>query len=170
MTKGDNESMSKQAGFIEVAVIGGFVLLLTFITAFYFFIAQPYRMSGNSQAPTLVNGEYLMVNKFDRNYQRGDIIVYRNPADDDQDFLKRIVAIPGDKIKITQGKFYINGNEATESYLKEPNKTNPGKQVMEDQEIEVGADSYFVMGDNREFSLDSRDHGTIKKDKIIGKY
>jgi signal peptidase I len=155
--------MQRQSGFIEVAVIGSFVLLLAAITFIYWFIAQPYRMSGNSQIPTLVNGEYLMVNKLDRNFQRGDIIVYRNPADYDQDFLKRIVAIPGDKIKISQGKLYINGNETFESYLKEQNKTNPGKQVIADQEIEIPADAYFVMGDNREFSLDSRDHGSIKK-------
>ncbi len=162
--------MSKQAGFIEVAVVGGFVVLLTFITGIYFFVAQPYRMSGNSQAPTLVNGEYLMVNKLDRNYQTGDIVVFRNPTDDSQDFLKRIVASAGDKIKISQGEFYINGIKATELYLKQPGKTKPGEKIAEDQEIEVPADSFFLMGDNREYSADSRTYGFIKKDKIIGKY
>ena len=162
--------MKKEAGFIEVAVVGGFVLLLALITGIYWFVAQPYRMSGSSQVPTLVNGEYFMVNKLDRNYQKGDIVVFRNPQDDSQDFVKRVIAIPGDTIKIASGEAYINNTLLEETYLKEQKKTQARGLLAENQPILVTEGEYILLGDNREFSLDSRDYGFINKDKIIGKY
>ncbi len=162
--------MQKARGFIEVPVIGGLVLLLMFITGIYWFVAQPYRMSGSSMVRTLVNGEYFMVNKLDHDYKRGDIVVFRNPEDDAQDFVKRIIAIPGDKIKIASGEVYISGFKEEDIYLKETGKTKARGLLAEDQEVLVPEDEYILLGDNREFSIDSRDYGNIKKDAIIGKY
>lgn len=162
--------MKNQTGFIEIAVVGGTVLLATIATFVYLFLVQPFRMSGSSMMPFLVNSEYFMAQKMDRNYQKGDIVVFRNPQDSSQDFIKRIIAVPGDKIKITQGEVYINGQVLNEPYLKEPMKTFPGKTLPEGQEIEVPAESFFLMGDNREYSADSREYGFINRDTIIGKY
>jgi signal peptidase I len=162
--------MSKQSGFIEVAVIGSFVFLLSAVTFIYWFVAQPYRMSGNSQLPTLVNGEYFMVKKYDREFKRGDIVVFKNPQDKSQDFVKRIIALPGDKIKIASGEAYINGTAITESYLKEAKKTKGRAAISEGQEVLVPSQQFFLLGDNREFSADSRDYGFINKNEIIGKY
>lgn len=170
MTFADNNFMSKQKGFIEVAVIGSFVFFLVFMTFIYWFIAQPYRMSGNSQVPTLVNGEYFIVTKFNQEFNRGDIVVFRNPQDMSQDFVKRIIAVPGDKIKIASGEMVLNGEKIKESYLKEDKKTDARGTITEGQEVLVPNDHFFLLGDNREFSADSREYGFIRKDSIIGKY
>jgi signal peptidase I len=162
--------VKKEAGFIEIFFIGGVIIFLFVITFIYWFVAQPYRMSGSSLLPTLVNGEYFMVNKLDREFKRGDIVVFRNPSDDSQDFVKRITAVPGDKIKIASGEAFLNGTPLTEFYLKDAKKTQARGMFIEGEEILVPDGEYIMLGDNREYSVDSRDYGFIKNDQIIGKY
>jgi signal peptidase I len=162
--------MRSQSGFIEVIVIGGTVILAAIATFAYLFLFQPFRMSGSSMMPYLVNSEYFMAQKIDRNYHNGDIVVFINPRDNRQMLVKRIIAVPGDKIKLAGSEVYLNGQKLNESYLKEPLKTYPGKAIQEGQEFDVPADSFFMMGDNREYSADSREYGFINKANIIGKY
>jgi signal peptidase I len=95
--------------------------------------------------------------------------VFKNPRDETQDFIKRIIGIPGDHIKVSGGKIYLNGNELTEPYLSDTIFTNPGSFLQEDQEITVEPGHYITIGDNRPASSDSREWGFITRGEIIGK-
>lgn len=157
---------SKVVEFIQsVAIIGAIGL------AIYLFIAQPHKVSGSSMLPTLLTGDYIITNKVGYRFsspQKGQIIVFKNPRKETEDFIKRIIGIPGDKVKILNSKIIVNGKELEENYLDETIITNPRSFLKEGEEIIVPEGRYFVMGDNREASSDSREWGYITKEEIIG--
>jgi signal peptidase I len=152
-------------------------------------VAQNFRVEGPSMEPGLHNGQYLLVNKavyfrLDLNTlskylpfvnagsnpsrylfhgpQRGDVIVFRYPRDPSRDFIKRIIGIPGDTVSIDNGVVSVNGTVLHEDYI------NPGATTtMEPKVVPVG--NYFVMGDNRPNSSDSRSWGFVPEENIIGK-
>jgi signal peptidase I len=152
--------------FVETVVIA-----LVIAVVLYLFIMTPHEVLGNSMHPTYKNGEYLMANKLLYRFsepQRGDVIIFK--YSETQDFIKRIIGIPGDSVSIKDGKIYINGNLLDESnYLSDTVYTSGGDAIAEGQTITVGENEYFVCGDNRPHSSDSRTFGTITKDKIKGK-
>ncbi len=98
--------------------------------------------------------------------QRGDVVIFKYPDDESQNYVKRIIGLPGDIVRIENGVVYVNGDELNESYIKEPMKVN-----SEIEEYVVPTDCYFMMGDNRNNSLDSRywNNTFVKRDKIIAK-
>jgi signal peptidase I len=147
----------------------------------YFFIAMPNQVQGNSMEPTVHPGEIILTSKISNwlgdtflgkslglNYSRGDIIVFKKPGL--SDFIKRIIAEPGDKIELKDGKVYINDILLQENYLEENILTEPGTFLTENKPLVVPYDSFFVMGDNRENSQDSRFYevGFVKKEWIKG--
>lgn len=147
---------------------------LTFLSITY--IAQIVDVSGDSMNNTLHDGQTLWINKFDRHYDRFDIIVFKHGAsvDDDgyaigdENLIKRVIGLPGETVRIDEkGKIYISGVELDENYGKETME-DPGRAV---NEVKLADDEYFVLGDNRNDSLDSRyeEVGNIKKSDIIGK-
>lgn len=152
--------------FVETVVIA-----LVIAVVLYLFIMTPHEVLGNSMHPTYKNGEYLMANKLLYRFtepQRGDVIIFK--YSDTQDFIKRIIGIPGDSVSIKDGKIFINGTLLDESnYLADTVYTSGGDAIAEGQTITVGEDEYFVCGDNRPHSSDSRTFGPISKDKIKGK-
>lgn len=154
------------SSFIETVV---FALVIAVVL--YLFIMTPHEVIGNSMYPTYKNGEYLMANKIVYRFskpQRGDVIIFK--YSDDHDFIKRIIGIPGDEIMLKDGSYYINGKKLDESaYLQDSVITNGGSYMHEGQTITVKEDQYFVSGDNRPNSSDSREFGTISIDKIKGK-
>ncbi|HEY4889320.1 MAG TPA: signal peptidase I [Candidatus Dormibacteraeota bacterium] len=136
------------------------------------FAVQAVHVEGLSMYATLDNNDYLIANKIDYRLhapQRGDIIILRPPTDNSKDFIKRVIALPGEKLLIRDGFVYINGHKLDEPYLPEawttfnnwPNDGTDGK-VM-------GPNQYFVMGDNRNKSQDSRIFGPIGRDRIDGR-
>src|SRR5450631_4924542 len=136
------------------------------------FAVQAVHVEGLSMYATLDDNDYLIANKIDYRLhapQRGDIIILRPPTDNSKDFIKRIIALPGEKLLISHGIVYINGHKLDEPYLPEawttfnnwPNDGTDGK-VM-------GPNQYFVMGDNRNKSQDSRIFGPIGRDRIDGR-
>ncbi len=160
-------------GFIEILIILPLVFFLVVGSIIYLFLFQPFKMAGASMNPTLINGEYFLVNKLsyrENQPDRGDIIVFKNPQNMEQSFVKRIIGLPGEKIKIERGEVYINGVILDEPYLRSEIQTNIGSALMEGQEKEISPDHYFVMGDNRIGSFDSRQWGFLPKNNIIGKY
>lgn len=133
------------------------------------FIAQLALTSGSSMEPTLQNKNLLLVEKIHHtlnlDYDRFDIAIFKSDDKNKPYYIKRIIGLPGETIKIEDGSIYINDKLLPESY---------GKEFMEyagiaSETIKIDADSYFVLGDNRNNSRDSRFFGTVNKDKIIGK-
>lgn len=144
-------------------------LVLGIFVFFYTFLAHPIEMKGASMTPNYNNGEYYTVSAFDKDYKRGDVIVFTAPVDRTQQYVKRLVGLPGDKIEIRQGKFYLNDQEQKESYLPEGTYDDPGAFLQEAISYTLKEDEYFVMGDNRVHSSDSRSWGPIKKEDVSGK-
>jgi signal peptidase I len=144
------------------------VVLLALILYFGIsFAVQAVHVEGLSMWATLDDNDYLIANKIDYRLhppQRGDIIILRPPTDNSKDFIKRIIALPGEKILISEGYVYINGRKLDEPYLPDAwvVLNNFPAKVM-------GPNEYFVMGDNRNRSQDSRTFGPITKDRIDGR-
>lgn len=154
--------------FIETLVIA----LSIFIVVYLFFF-QPHQVQGSSMYDTFIEDEYLLTNKISYRMgqpQRGDIIVFKAPTNEEYDYIKRIVALPGEKIMLKKGRVYINGQLLDESaYLENDLRTQDGYFLREGQNILVEEGNYFVMGDNRGASSDSRDWGLVPGVNIVGK-
>lgn len=153
--------------FIQTLVVFGAVFAII-----YLFVAQFHKVSGNSMYPTMHNGDYLISEKITYRFgepKRGEIIILKNPNDETQDFIKRIIAMPNDTIKIENDSIYVNGFLLSEGYLPENTPTHAGAYLSEGKTVTAGENQYFVIGDNRNHSSDSREWGSIKKEEIIGK-
>src|ERR1700687_2156771 len=137
------------------------------------FAVQTWHVEGLSMWATLNNNDYLIANKIDYRLhapQRGDIIILRPPTDNSKDFIKRVIALPGERLLIRDGIVYINGHKLDEPYLPEAWTTlnNPAPWSVGDGAV-IPANEYFVMGDNRNRSQDSRIFGPIGRDRIDGR-
>lgn len=153
--------------FIETIVIFGAIF-----AAIYLFVAQFHKVSGNSMVSTMHNGDYLITEKLSyrfRNPKHGEIIVLKNPRDESQDFIKRIIAVPGDTLRITNNSIYVNDQILSEKYLPPGTPIHAGAFVREGDIIKAGDNQYFVFGDNRDHSSDSREWGPITKEEIVGR-
>jgi signal peptidase I len=165
----------KQEGSAASSLLREVAEVIVLAIILYFgisFAVQAVHVEGLSMYATLDDNDYLIANKIDYRLhppQRGDIVILRPPTNNSTDFIKRIVGLPGERILIRAGVVYINGHRLDEPYLPEawvndanwPDSNSAGK-VM-------GADQYFVMGDNRNRSQDSRFFGPISRDRIDGK-
>ncbi len=153
--------------FIQTLVVFGAIFALI-----YLFVAQPHKVSGSSMYPTFHDGDYILTDKLSYRLgfpKQGDVIVLQNPRDESQDFIKRIIAVPGDLIIVQNGQVYLNGRLLKENYLPNGTITHPGAFFMEGTAVKAGPDQYFVMGDNRNHSSDSREWGPVTKKEIVGK-
>ena len=131
------------------------------------FLYQPVKVEGTSMMPGLEDQERIFVNKFVYRWepiQRGDIIVFRYPRDTSKSYIKRVIGIAGDHIRIETGQVYVNGEELDEDYV--PTDYADSRSYGE---IVVPANSFFVLGDHRSMSNDSRDFGTVNERYIYGK-
>jgi signal peptidase I len=153
------------------------------------FTIQNFRVEGSSMQPTLEENQYLLANKLiylritpqaiidllpfkDTEREgpffafhpprRGEVIIFRFPKDESRDFVKRVIGISGDTVEIRLGKVFVNGAQLDEPYV-----THQDRRTM--ASVKVGPDSYFVMGDNRRASHDSRAWGTVPLRLVIGK-
>lgn len=123
--------------------------------------------------PNFENNEYLLTDKISYRFyqpQRGDVVIFKSPTQQNYDYIKRIVGLPGEKITLKDGKFWLNGKLLNESaYLSPSVITSPGQFIKENQEILIPQEQYLVAGDNRPHSSDSREWGLITQKSIIGK-
>jgi signal peptidase I len=171
-----------------VEAIGVAILLALVIRTL---VVQAFTIPSGSMMDSLLIGDYILVNKFlygaelpftdyrmpgFRDPQRGDIIVFRYPQDEKRDFIKRIVATPGERVQVRGHRVYIDGRLLDEPYARgtEAGAVASGQQLACGyaygcEPLTVPPDSYFVMGDNRNNSQDSRYWGFVRKDKIKGK-
>lgn len=135
------------------------------------FIAQPFIVSGESMYPTLQDKNYLIIDELSYRFTEpthGDVIVMRYPGDPKRFFIKRIIGLPGDTISFVNGKVLLSKNGNPPQILNEPYYT--GMTIAENKStVTLGVDEYFVMGDNRMYSSDSRAWGVLPKKNIIGR-
>src|SRR4051794_31639119 len=139
-------------------IISGFIIV---------FLYQPVKVEGSSMLPGLEDQERIFVNKFVYRLEpvsRGDIVVFHYPRDPSKSYIKRIVAVEGDRVVIDRGRVYVNGYLLRESYV--PPAFADSRSVPE---FQVPAHSYFVLGDHRSMSSDSRDFGPVDQGYIVGK-
>ena len=160
------KTVRESVSFILYLIV---IVVLTFLMIRY--VGQRTRVDGSSMENTLTNGDNLIVDKISYRFhepERFDIIVFPYQYKEDTYFIKRIIGMPGETVQITdKGEILINGEELVESYGREVIK-DPG---LASDPITLGEDEYFVMGDNRNYSKDSRfpDVGNIRRADIIGK-
>ena len=155
----------KRSGCLSVLIDTFETLILAAILfASINLISARIRVDGDSMVPTLISGEYVVVNRLSYRFgspQRGDIIVFHFPRNPEEEYIKRVIGLPGDVIEVMNGSVFINGQPLDENYLNV--KTNyAGKW-------EVPADQFFVLGDNRNNSSDSHDWGMVPLDYVVGK-
>ncbi len=146
------------------------IIALAIVVPIRMFVAQPFVVSGESMYPTFDDGQYLIVDELSYNLngaRRGDVVIFRYPLDPSRFFIKRVIGMPNEKIDIKDGKVTIinkekpNGFVLIEDYIDEPFHTTAT--------YTTGTDEYFVMGDNRNRSSDSRIWGVLPKKLMIGR-
>ncbi|PMQ01310.1 MAG: signal peptidase I [Dictyoglomus sp. NZ13-RE01] len=146
--------------FVETVV---FAFILAFLIKS--FILQISYIPTGSMIPTLNEGEAVLVVRipyYFREPRRGEIIVFKYPLDPSKEYVKRLIGLPGDRVEIKNGEVYVNGQKLVEDYVKRKSDDNYGP-------ITVPKDSYFVLGDNRPVSVDSRYWGFVPKKNLVGK-
>lgn len=190
-------------GWVDVVnFVAGAIVIAVFVVTF---IVQAFQIPSESMENTLLIGDYLLVDKLHfgsdgfwsavmpyRKVQRGDIIVFHYPVQPNVHFVKRVIAIPGDRLRLVDKRVYVNGKLAQEPYVHYSRPHDnfrddfprldmgvvPGltgswwiqmQKLVEDNQLIVPERSYFVMGDNRDDSLDSRYWGFVPQDNIVGR-
>ena len=136
------------------------------------FIYQPVKVEGTSMMPTLTNEERIFINKFTYKFglgsiERGDTVVFWYPQDTTKSYIKRVIGIPGDRIRVDGGQVYVNGQELAEDYV--PKDYRDESSWRDGQEQVVPEGRYFVLGDHRNQSSDSRMWGYVPRENIYGK-
>ena len=161
---GFKQSVWEFIKFVIIAVI--------IVVPIRLWVAQPFIVSGSSMVPNFENGEYLIVDEFSYHFrepQRGEVIIFRFPQDPSRFFIKRIIGLPGEKVEMKNDNIHIYNEEfpegmtIEESYLADDLKTGNGLIMILDE------NEYFVLGDNRSMSSDSRIWGSLDKDLVIGR-
>ena len=149
--------------FLEVFEILAVVIIS--IIVIYRFIAQPFLVQGASMEPNFSTGDYLLVDEatyYFREPSRGEVIVFENPNNTAEYYIKRIIGLPGEEVVVSDGEIAINGEVLEESYLQDGISVN-GRYVFQ-----LDEDEFFVMGDNRPQSFDSRNWGPLGEKLIVG--
>ncbi len=165
---------SQQGGMKShiVDFIQTLVVFLAIGTAIYMFVAKPHKVSGLSMSPNFKNNDFIITEQVTYKFgqpQRGDIVVFIDPLDESKDFIKRIIAKPGERVKLENGHYYVNGKLLEEPYLDASLTTPGGAFLQEGQEVTVPSKTFFASGDNRHNSTDSREIGPIPDDKLKGR-
>lgn len=161
----EDEEPSSGSGFwhfikdvLETLVLA--VLLFMVINA----VSARIRVDGSSMVPTLDNGQFVMVNRIEYKFsdpEYGEIVVFHYPRDPDQEYIKRIIGLPGDTVRIVNGHVYVNDQELSEPYI--------AASTRAAGEWQVPGGHIFVLGDNRNNSQDSRNFGFVSMDNVVGK-
>jgi signal peptidase I len=138
------------------------------------FVYQPVKVEGTSMTPALKDQERIFINKFTYRFglgaiERGDTVVFRYPLDPTKSYIKRVVGTPGDRIRIEAGQVYVNGRPLLEDYVVARDRVSWPSSPDMLRDRTVPPDMYFVLGDNRMFSSDSRSWGYVPRENIYGK-
>jgi len=167
----------KSAGSFILEFVQSIVLALSVFVLLYLFVAQPNEVKGSSMLPSFVDREYLLTDKLSyrfREPERGEVVVFKAPpsepcAEDECEYIKRIIGIPGDKVEVKNGLVYLNGKPLDESYLAGGTYTGNGTFMRSGQVVLLGETEYLLFGDNRGHSRDGREFGKINRNMLVGR-
>ncbi len=172
------ENAIKRIGSFFVDTIETVVIALSIFLVVYLFLMQPHQVDGLSMYPNFHDKDYILTDKVSYRFgnpRRGDVIVFHAP-DRAQcpkgtacDFIKRVIALPGETVEIRSGVYYVNSQKLPESYLPADVFTKGARFLADNLPYTLKTDEYFVTGDNRAHSSDSRDWGPISKEEIVGR-
>lgn len=152
--------------FIKTVAI---IIIVAFFVRFY--LVQPFVVDGSSMEPNFHNGQYLLVDKVSYRFKepkRGDVVVFHPPSAPSLNYIKRIIALPGDEIEIKDGVILVNGAQLEERYIPQE-RTLVRNSAAINLRQKMGPNEYFVLGDNRDHSSDSREWGNVPLENIIGR-
>lgn len=162
----------QRLGSFFFEILQTIVFAISIFLFIYLLVLQPHKIKGSSMEPNFHDGEYLLTDKLSYRFglpKKGDVVVFKAPPTYDDEFIKRVIGVPGDTVSVKENHVYVNGQIVNESYIPSNFTTYAGRFSSEGAVLTVPEDQYFVLGDNREHSLDSRNIGFIPKDKITGK-
>jgi len=163
-------------GFI-LEFIQSIVLAASVFVLLYMFIAQPNEVKGSSMLPNFTDGEYLLTDKLSYRLgdpKRGDVVVFKAPptescSEDECEYIKRIIGVPGDSVMVKNGQVYLNGQLLEEFFLPDDIISRSGNFSKEGVERVIPEGQYLCFGDNRSHSRDGREFGPVDKSLIVGK-
>jgi len=153
--------------FVEAFVISASVFVVV-----YLFLMQPHQVKGSSMFPTFKDQEYLLTDKVTyktRQPKYGDVIVFKAPINENFDFIKRIIATPGQVVMLKGGQVYVDDKALDEYYLPREYTTSPGQFLHDGEPFVVPVGTVMAFGDNRDHSSDSRDWGPVPYRNIVGR-
>jgi signal peptidase I len=156
----------------EIAKVLG--LSLAIVLPIRYFVVQPFIVRGASMEPNFDDREYLVIDElsyFFREPRRGEVVVFRYPRDPKQYFIKRVIGLPGETVEISGGRIHITTSAAKPATvtLEEPYLDPPNHPTYPEIRVRLDEGQYFVLGDNRDFSSDSRVWGALDRDLIVGR-
>jgi signal peptidase I len=164
--------MIKRLGAFFLDILEVIVFAVGIFFFIYLLIMRPHKISGQSMMPNFRDGEFLLTEKvtyYARSPTRGDVVVFMPPVSNTDEFIKRVIGLPGEKVMLKDGRVYINDRMLPESYIKDGVVTSGGPFLADGTEFTVPPGEYFVMGDNRPNSSDSRYWGPITKKVMTGR-
>lgn len=153
------------------------VLALSIFVISYLFLFQPHQVKGNSMHPNFENDWFLLTDKVSYRFgepQRGDVVIFKAPpsepcAQRECEYIKRIIALPGEKVRIAEDGVFADDLKLNELFLPEGDLTRGGTYLRPGETVRLKEDEYLLLGDNRPYSRDSREFGPIKKENLVGK-
>lgn len=167
----------RKLGSFFLDIIQVIVLALSIFVISYLFLFQPHQVRGNSMYANFYDQEFLLTDKISYRFslpQRGEVVIFKAPpsepcAETECEYIKRVIGLPGENVRISDGYVFINDQKLNEAYLPSDVRTQPGTYFREGQTITLAENQYLVLGDNRLHSRDGREFGPIKREAIIGK-
>ena len=171
------KNILKQLGAFLLDIFETLVIALSIFLIVYLFLMQPHQVNGQSMIPNFESGDYVLTDKISYRLgepQRGDVVVFHAPSSahcpqgTGCDFIKRVVGLPGELIEIKNSQIFVNSESLGEVYIPDEFQTEAGS-FTKNKSVSLGDNQYFVVGDNRPHSSDSRVWGPIDKSMIVGK-
>jgi signal peptidase I len=149
-----------------VTVLGPLLVMVSACSAAKKVAVQPVRVLGVAMEPAFKDGDRIFITRLPDPIERGDIVIFYNPIDPSTSYIKRVIGLPHDRVEIREGRIFINGETLTEPYV--DIKNNQAHRSA--PEIKMPAENYYVIGDNRDNSADSRIWGPLQRRSTYGKY
>lgn len=148
------------------------VIVLVFVVPIRLFVAQPFIVNGSSMEPTFASNEYLIIDEISyrfRDPKRGNVVVFHFPDDQKKYFIKRVIGLPNETVVISKGTVQIINDEHPDGFMIDEPYVDPINATSDEMRVTLGENNYFVMGDNRSASFDSRSWGPLDEELIVGR-